>query len=340
MSRALIVRLPNPLGDVVAATPLLAWLRRRGEGRRVLAAGRAPALELLDGLEDLDGLLEIPAGAGVRAEARILRGAGAQEILLLPNSWSSALAAHRAGIPVRAGRGRHGRGLLLTKTLPRIRRAARMDLLYLELAGALGLPLPPREAAPATRLAVTAEGRTRAEARLRRHGFAEAGLLAVSPGAAFGPSKVYPVELLARAVARVVEKRAWVPVLLGSPAEAPLLRRLDEALQAEGVRQRLPTHEEPAGIAELKALLERSRVLLGADAGPRHIAAALGVPQVVLFGPTHPGWSSFRTERLLSLRRGDVSCSPCHKAVCPLDHRCMTRIPPEEVAFAVLEAGS
>jgi heptosyltransferase-2 len=78
------------------------------------------------------------------------------------------------------------------------------------------------------------------------------------------------------------------------------------------------------------------------DTGPRHMAAAFGVPVVTIFGPTHPQWTEtgFEQERKVAVK---VFCGPCQKKVCPLDHRCMTRITPgmvRETAFQLLNPGS
>jgi heptosyltransferase-2 len=71
------------------------------------------------------------------------------------------------------------------------------------------------------------------------------------------------------------------------------------------------------------------------DTGPRHIAAALNVPVVTIFGPTHPQWTEiyYAKERQVSVK---VFCGPCQKKRCPLDHRCMTRISPAMVFDAAM----
>ncbi|RIK95793.1 MAG: LPS biosynthesis glycosyltransferase, partial [Proteobacteria bacterium] len=86
-----------------------------------------------------------------------------------------------------------------------------------------------------------------------------------------------------------------------------------------------------------KALLRRARVLVCNDAGARHVAVALGVPTVVLFGPTSLAKTNLNLERVRALA-ADVGCRPCYHRVCPIDHRCMTRIAPERVVAAALPA--
>lgn len=333
----LLVRLPNPLGDVVMATPLLRALRRQLPGTRILAVGLAAYGPLLEGLDSLDGFLALPprgggddeggrsggggsgSGSAVAREAAVLAAAGAQTALLLPNSWSTALAAWRAGIPTRIGRRKAGRGLLLQRRLPPIPGPAPMTELYADFLPALGLE---REVPPAE--LVAGEPRTSLPAGTE--------FLAVAPGAAFGPSKKLPVETLVAALDGFHAQTGMVPLLLGSPAERAELEALRARLRAPAI---LPAPEH-SGLDESKALLRRSRGLLAMDNGARHMAAALGVPQLAVYGPTHPAWSAHALERTVLLRREELDCLACHNKVCPLaDHPCMTRIRPEDLVAAL-----
>ena len=89
-------------------------------------------------------------------------------------------------------------------------------------------------------------------------------------------------------------------------------------------------------LEDLKALIARSRLVLTNDTGPRHVAAALGTPVVVVLGPTHPvhSESAFPGQRVL---REDVPCSPCQLRVCPIDHRCLEQLAPERAVTAAVE---
>lgn len=338
-AETIAVRLPNPLGDVVAATALLRLLRSRFPAARIVAIGSQAAAELLAGLDSYDSfeiLRPRPRSeiATLRREADALRRSAAGTVVLCPNSWSSALAARLAGVPRRVGRAGRGRGALLTDRLPPIGEPRPMTDLYLELAA----PLAPSgrkdpQEAPQPELAATPDEEARAQERLRAA--ARAGVhgpfLAVAPGASFGTSKVYPPEQLAAALRLVRSRSGLVPLLLGAPSEARLLA----AVAAAAGPPLLSTHGDPAGPGELKALLRASAALLTMDTGARAVAAVLGVPQGVLVGPTDPRWSAFARERTLPLRRDDLPCSPCHLRTCPVDQRCLRWIAPEEVAQAV-----
>ena len=114
-----------------------------------------------------------------------------------------------------------------------------------------------------------------------------------------------------------------------------MLFRSDEVVRRAKVPL-LSLVEPPTTLGELAALIERARLVLTNDTGPRHMAVALGVPVVVLMGPTDPRHTLHLLERQRVLRE-PVECSPCHLKVCPIDHRCMTRLAPERVLEAAAE---
>jgi len=331
--KRIAVRLPNPVGDVVAATPLLRVLRQRNPMARIIVAGSRPAIELLQGLPTIDEYAELgpetrTGALGPWRQAEALRHLYADTIYLLPNSTSSALAAALAKIPARIGRQAPLRGLLLTETLPRIREARPMTELYVELDGATE--------APPIELAVTERERKLAEETvdaLGQHEL-EPPFFAVAPGAAFGPSKIYPAEMTAEALRLTAERTGLQPLLFGSPAESGLIREIKQRCKAAGCT--VPFMH--ASIGEMKALLSWCKLMLTMDNGARHVAAALGVPQVVLFGATDPAWTDYCRARTTFLRREEVDCSPCHKKVCPIDLRCLRRIEPAVVADAAVNA--
>src|SRR6202035_4373588 len=83
-------------------------------------------------------------------------------------------------------------------------------------------------------------------------------------------------------------------------------------------------------LGALKEIVRRSDLMVTNDTGPRHIAAALDVPVGTIFGPPYPEWTEiyYAKERQVAVK---VFCGPCQKKICPLDHRCMTRISPAMV---------
>ena len=83
-----------------------------------------------------------------------------------------------------------------------------------------------------------------------------------------------------------------------------------------------------------KACIHRCRLMVSTDSGPRHVAAAFGLPVVTMFGPMLPIWSENPTQQAANLLL-DLDCIGCHKRVCPLGHhRCMRELTVETVFAA------
>ncbi len=335
----LVVRLPNPAGDVVLATPVLRAVRKALPRARITWAARRSGLALLEDLPERDDVfaLEGAFAAGAFAPWRTGRAwkrLGVDAVLCLPNSWSSGLEARASGALVRVGYARRGRGFLLTHRL-RQPRDARGQLVpepmrdrWFRLAAVFGAV---DDGGP-TRLVVTEEGERLASERLSRAGLS-GPFLGISPGAAFGPSKIYPPHHLAAVATEVAGRAGLVPLVLCGPGE--------QALAAD-VASRLPepflsTHDAPASWPETKALIRRCSLLVTPDAGPRHVAVALGVPAVVMMGPTDPRWTLGDEALATVVRVSTLTCLGCHLKHCPIPgHPCMETLDPTVVALACL----
>lgn len=321
----LLIRLPNPLGDALMATPLLRALHDAWPQTALVLVGRPSHQPLFAGLPGVEQYLGVPASSGVAGEAKILGLVKAKTILLLPNSMSSALAARLARIPQRIGRKRHGRGLLLTRRLPRQTKPMAMTALYLEWLRALGW----KQAAHEESLQVAPPGVPQTPLPKGEK------LLAVAPGAAYGPSKLLPVDTLAAALRTLRADHGYLPVLLGSPLESELLESLATKVDSPCI---LP-FSSLRQLGESSAILARSSVFLGSDAGARHLASAHGLPQVVWYGPTDLTWSAHDLGSMEIVRRDGLDCLGCQRALCPKpDHPCMTEIRPQHLVDAVLRA--
>lgn len=309
------------------ATPALRALRIGFPGARLIVAGGAHLIRLLDGGTLFDESIALGRAAG-RANARALAAAGADLAVVLPHSFRSAWEIYRAGVPRRVGYRRECRGWLLTDGLVPHRVEGRivpvpMVFQYLELVALLGCAAdgdPPRLPLPEAANAAAAR-------ELERLGWdGRANLIAVNPGASFGPSKVWPVEYHAE-VADTLQREPGTRVLiLCGPGEEPLARELEARMKT----QPLTTAGAVLSLDVAKAVLARASLLITTDTGPRHIAVAVGTPALVLMGPTDPRYTHSHLGPSIVLRR-EVPCGPCHLKVCPLDHRCMREIVPGEV---------
>lgn len=321
--RRLLVVLPNWVGDVVLATPTLAALRARFRDAHITYLMRAYVSEVTAGCDWHDGELHWPASTrAMPGLIGALRRERFDTALLLTNSWRSALAVWLGGAAQRVGYAREGRGVLLTDRLMPLRRDGQFvpsSVLpyYAALAERIGCPVSDR----ALRLGIRADQAAAGAALRERYGLHPGEYAVVNPGAAFGAAKCWPAERFAEACDRLRDELGLTPVLVGAPGEHPLLARIVEL--ARGLVAALLKPGTTLG--SLKEIIRTAGLLLCNDTGPRHYGNAFGVPTVTIFGPTHQAWTEtgYRGEACI---QEPVECGPCQLRVCPIDHRCMTRI--------------
>ncbi len=131
----------------------------------------------------------------------------------------------------------------------------------------------------------------------------------------------------------LVQEHGWRIVLMGGNKE----RQTIEEIVAR-TSSRIGTVAGILTFRQSAALIARSALVVSGDTGPMHMAAALGTPQIALFGPTSPAWYGPRGGRSLTLAR-PVPCGPCDKAECPktgtMHQRCLTEIGVDDVLEAV-----
>lgn len=316
------------------AMPALRAIRELYPEAHISALGRGIVRPMVDACPWIDRLLTVRSTKGSRgapgrrstmALAQRLRAGNFDTCVLLPNSFRWALMARMAGIPRRVGYDRDGRGLLLTDRLLPLRADGKFVPVptrdyYLGIARYLGAV----DADPTMQLFTRPEHDAKALALLEKGGFVRQPgrkLVLLNPGANYGDAKMwFPDRFAAVGDLCAREFDATVGVT-GSPKERGIL---DQVIAAA----KTPIVDLPKlgmDISLLKSVIKQADLVVTNDTGPRHIAAALDVPVVTVFGPTDPKWTTigFKDERQVMV---SVFCGPCQKKKCPLDHRCMTQI--------------
>jgi heptosyltransferase-2 len=267
--------------------------------------------------------------------ARALQAEHFDCAILLPNSFDSALVVWLAGIPRRIGYNRDGRGVLLTDA---IQRPAPGDIprherfYYLELLRRSGI-LSGSPVSDAIHLDCADPARQAGAARFPELGL-EAPVIGVSPGAAYGGAKRWLPERFAEAAAQLAATFGAAVVVFGSKDERAIAETVTEHLRASRIVVRNFAGE--TSLREFIDLAAACRVFITNDSGAMHVAAALGVPTVAVFGATDDEGTG-PTGPLLQVVREPVECSPCLLRECPIDHRCMTRVSAGRVAQAALD---
>ncbi len=325
----LLVRATNWLGDAVMSLPALRAIRERFPQARITLLARPWVAGLYTRERFADETML--TGGGFHA----LRARRFDTAILLTNSFQTALTMRLAGIPHRIGYARDGRGWLLTDAIspPKPGEIPQHEAFYyLELLRRAGLidSLPPTQT---IELAGAAEARRAGLERFAAMGISRP-LVGVSPGAQNSRAKQWMPDRFAEAAVRVSAALDAVIVLFGSPAEHPLCQMLAESVRRAG-RPVLNLAGETT-LPQFAEMAAACRVFLTNDSGAMHVASALGVPTVAVFGPTDsiataPAGPASR------IIRKPVDCSPCMLRDCPIDHRCMTAVSAAEVASAALD---
>jgi heptosyltransferase-2 len=264
--------------------------------------------------------------AALRKNVALLRERRFDVGLLLPNSFRSAWLLKRAGVKERWGYRSDFRGPLLTKAVRRPKGKVHFGEYYQNLVRELGIatgPLTPQLEVPQPNVGA-------AERLLRDRGWSPGQpLVAIAAGAAFGHAKRWPPGRFALVAKSLRDELGAACVLLG------LSEDRDAAREIEGINLVGQTD-----LLMLMGVLSHCAALVANDSGALHLAAALGVPVAGIYGPTDERYS----KPLPSSESGDnrvatlserVFCRPCFLRDCPIDHRCMKRIPAERVYTTV-----
>jgi heptosyltransferase-2 len=330
----ILVRATNWVGDAVMSLPALRAIRERWPEAQIVILARAWVADLYRDQGCADRLLVFDhrgKHGGFWGRERLageLRAEKFDTAVLLQNAFEAAWLAWRAGIPERIGYARDGRSWLLTRRVPVPKRGEvprHESYYYLELlrrAGWMGC-LPNVEHIA---LRVPEQLPQEAEQKLLAAG-ARAGVtrIALAPGAAYGSAKCWLPERYAALADGLIDGADADVILFGAPQERDMAERIARSMQRRAVNLAGAT-----SIGELPALLRACHLFVGNDSGAMHVAAAVGLPVVGIFGPTDPEATRPATPRF-TLVREPVSCSPCLLRHCPIDHRCMTRISVERV---------
>jgi heptosyltransferase II len=340
----ILVRATNWVGDAVMSLPALRALKERFPEARISILAKPWVADLYRREPFCGELIPYTAGdAGAKWRvARELAGRKFDCAILLQNAFEAAAIAWAARIPERIGYARDGRSALLTRAIA-VPRAGEIPLherfYYLELlrrAGIIDAISAKVPAGDAIRLEGAAAARAAGRARFRELGFS-GPVIGVSPGAAYGTAKRWLPERFAEAAARVAKEiDAGVAgvAIFGSKDERELCAEVGRLTAAAGVPTRNFAGETT--LAEFIELTAACSAYLTNDSGAMHIASALGIPTVAVFGATNH-ITTGPTGPLSRVVREQVECSPCLKRECPIDHRCMTRVSSARVAETVLE---
>ncbi len=346
MSRIILFS-PNWLGDAVMAVPCVEAIRAHVPSATLAVAARTHLAALYEMVAGVDEALRLERAGrfggwfSALRDARRLREHRFDVAILLPNSFRSAWIARRAGIPERWGYATDARTKLLTRTSPPVRGVHQVEY-YQRLLEGLGIAAR----SPSVRLNVPADARDWARGTLMACGWKPGDpLVGMAPGAAYGGAKQWPAERFAELAVELAQN-AVRTVLVGSAGDRAACDEIAR-IAPGGAAINLCGQ---TNLRQLAAVVAECRTFVSNDSGAMHLAAAVGVPVVAIFGSTNeketaplpirpaagdPG-SAIRMEHAIVAT--DIACRPCMLRECPIEnHPCMTGIDVGRVKGEVLK---
>ena len=329
--RRILIRSTNWVGDVVMTLPALEAVRANFPAATLSVLARPWVMPLLENHPAVNEVIPFTKGKGFLSDlleitrvAGAIRRRGYDLAILFQNAFEAALLATLGGIGIRIGYNTDGRRLLLSHAVIRDREILRQHQVeyYLGILRAFGWEAPSKDPS----LHVAEKDMRAARTILSSHGIEEGDfVVGLSPGAIYGPAKRWPIERFALIGDRAAERWGARVLVMGSQTEKSLGENLGRLMKHHPVNLCGSTT-----LGEAMALIKRCRLFVSNDSGLMHVAAALRVPTVAVFGSTDPVATGPRGDRARIVRR-PIACSPCLRPECPTDYRCMLSIGAEEV---------
>jgi len=328
--KKILIRGTNWIGDAVLTIPAIASIRATYPRAHIAVLAKPWLADVYRFFSTADEVIlyeqKHDNALGVFSLARKLKERKFDAAILLQNAIEAAIIARSAGIPVRAGYDSDGRGILLTHRVKRsreIRRAHQVDY-YLEMVKALGCV----NFSKRIKLQKKIDRRATEELLSKHLGPRQNPLIGIAPGAAYGPAKKWFPQRFAAVADKIADTYRCRIILLGGKSDAAAAEEVCRFARTDLINL--------AGKTSLKEaihLIAQCRLFLSNDSGLMHVAGALNIPTIAIFGSTDPTTTSPVGGRSIVVYK-KVACSPCLKKNCPIDFRCMEAISVEDVSAA------
>lgn len=321
--------MPNWIGDAVMAMPILEDLKKKFPEGKLSVFCLSHFSALFDNNPFVDEVIGYtkPSGWIHRREHRDIidkiRMGGYDLGVLLTNSFSSAWWFYWAGVKERVGFKTQCRSWLLNRGVPYPKDLEKEHLVYTykRLLEVLGIPISDTK----PKLYLGPKDKQFADSMIALYKIPQdAKIIGINPGAAYGSAKCWPPERFREVTQKLAQDSHNYIFYFGDKNSKEMILKIVADTSGNVIDLAAKTT-----LRELIALIGRCSVLLTNDSGPMHIASALNVPLVALFGSTNEVKTGpYHGEEVIHKH---VECSPCYKRVCPIDFRCMKRIESDEV---------
>jgi heptosyltransferase II len=335
--QSILIIAPNWIGDAVSTQPLLANLKVLYPNSKIDILASNWVAPVYRACSEVHEVIEAKFEHkklqwNLRKQlAKVIEAKNYQACFVLPNSFKSALIPWLANIPFRIGYRGELRFGLINLALNNPSKVNRPPMVEHYLA--LSQLLKDDESIPLDRLVpklnVSGAAKQQVEQKLQGAKINSDSIYTICPGAEYGPSKRWPIEYFAVLAQQLIKQNSNNQIiLLGSKSDHSLAQEItSQGQQASNIHNWCGN----TSLDEAIALIGMSKAVVSNDSGLMHIAAALQIPQVAIFGSSDPAHTPPLSDRAKIIWL-NISCSPCYKRVCPLGHlRCLKDILPEQV---------
>jgi len=329
--KRILIRATNWVGDAVMTLPALEAVRENFPSSFVSVLAKPWVAPIFDHHPAVDSILIFQKGEGALANfgemirgIRRIRTNQFDLAILFQNAFEAALLTYLGGVGLRIGYRTDGRGFLLTHGITRSKEVLKVHQTEYYLSILRGMGWQARSKIPT--LHVSGEDEETADKILGSAGI-QAGdiVLGLGPGAIFGGAKRWPADRFAEIGEKAAQQWGARILIFGSRKERTICERVSRLTGGQALDLSGRT-----SLGQAMGLISRCSFFVTNDSGLMHIAAALKVPTVAIFGPTDPVATGPQGPKTKIVRH-DTSCAPCLKPECPEDHACMLGIRAGEV---------
>ena len=335
--QSILIIAPNWIGDAVTTQPLLANLKVLYPDSKIDVLASDWVAPIYRACSEVHEVIEAPFEHqklqwSLRKQlAKAIEAKNYQACFVLPNSFKSALIPWLANIPFRIGYRGELRFGLINLALDNPSKINRPQMVghYLALSQLLKDDNLLSSVDQSPRLHISNHAKQSVEGKLQNNNIHPDSIYVMCPGAEYGPSKRWPTEHFAVLTQALITQNSNNQIiLLGSKSDHALAQEItSQARQADNIHNWCGN----TSLDEAIALIGMSKAVVSNDSGLMHVAAALRIPQVAIFGSSDPAHTPPLSDKAKIIWL-NMSCSPCHKRVCPLGHlRCLKDILPQQV---------
>lgn len=328
------VRSPNWIGDCAMAIPAIRALKDLYPDVKINIVTKTHLKAVFNNIKEINRVVTIPGKLTLFNLAETVLSLKKYKIetgILFTNSFISAFLFRLSGIKNLTGYNRDMRGFLLKKKIRFPESGVHQRDFYMELVKTFTGKNIKRNYSD--KLEISNEDKENLKERLSEIGV-EPGkkFIGISPMAAYGTAKQWPEDKFAELIKKIKRGIEDSEILLfGSPAEKEGISKI-----AEVSGEKIIEISEAFSLSEAISIISMCRIFVSNDSGLLHIASALDIPAIGIFGPTLPEKTAPVRKNIRVIYKS-ADCSPCKHRTCPIDHRCMELIKTGDVYSVLLK---